>query len=203
MTAPYLLISRFALEAGKSHEVLATLGETPHLRHYCDEDNHELVQLRALQSPLDFAALEQQLDADLASLTPHLTQDVRRELLRFVESPKPCVEPLPRTDFLQLRHIEVPPHRIPAYREWREATIFDVVRSSPPVEVFLAYHSLVSTQPGVMFLSGYSCPAAEYDAVFSSERYRDIVQQAGDAYIAGGAEGLYTKTYARAGLVIA
>ncbi|WP_158500639.1 hypothetical protein [Shimia marina] len=37
---------------------------------------------------------------------------------------------------------------------------------------------------------------ATYTAVFSSERYSTIVQQAGDRYITGGTNGLYTKTYA-------
>lgn len=81
------------------------------------------------------------------------------------------------------------------YRQWREKTIFDVVRNADEVQAFLAYHSVVSGQPGVMFISGFSADPENYNAVFASDRYRQIVQEAGDRYITGGANGLYTRTY--------
>lgn len=83
------------------------------------------------------------------------------------------------------------------YRAWREATIFDVVRSHDEVESFAAYHSLISGVPGVMFVSGFSCPVDRYAAVFSSDRYKTIVQEAGENYITGGTDGLYTRIYSR------
>lgn len=46
-----------------------------------------------------------------------------------------------------------------------------------------------------MFVSGFSANPESYNAVFASDRYLEIVQQAGDQYITGGSEGLYTKTY--------
>ncbi|MEU9009331.1 hypothetical protein AB0D12_05995 [Streptomyces sp. NPDC048479] len=82
-----------------------------------------------------------------------------------------------------------------AYREWRDRTIFDVVRTHDEVEVFLAYHSLLSTEPGVLFVSGFSVEPDVYQAVFTSPRYQDIVKQAGDTYITD--RGLYTRIYAR------
>ncbi|MCU1612677.1 MAG: hypothetical protein JWO98_217 [Frankiales bacterium] len=129
-----------------------------------------------------------------AQLAPYLTGDFRRQLLRFVEAPKEAATPTPQTPYLQLRHIEVPLERLGEYRDWRDRTIFDVVRRSPQVEEFGAYHTLISTEPGVMFVSGFSCDVDKYMAVFDSEEYRDIIRQAGPRYITGE-RGLYTKMY--------
>ncbi|MDJ0465894.1 hypothetical protein [Streptomyces sp. H27-C3] len=131
------------------------------------------------------------------TLAPMAEGDFRRQVLGFIDAPKPADTPLPQTPYVQMRHIEVPPAVYGAYRDWREETIYDVVRSSDEVDVFLAYHSVLSTEPGVMFVSGFSCDPADYNAVFTSPRYQEIVRQAGDRYIAGGERGLYTEIYAR------
>ncbi|MFJ3835442.1 hypothetical protein ACIPY6_07975 [Streptomyces sp. NPDC090054] len=131
------------------------------------------------------------------TLAPVAEGDFRRQVLGFVDAPKPADTPLPQTPYIQMRHIEVPPRVHPAYRAWREETIYDVVRTADEVEVFEAYHSVLSTEPGVMFVSGFSCDPAEYTAVFTSPRYQEIVRQAGDRFIAGGERGLYTTIYAR------
>ncbi|MGW7342673.1 hypothetical protein [Streptomyces sp. NPDC054854] len=68
------------------------------------------------------------------------------------------------------------------------------MRTADEVEVFEAYHSVLSTEPGVMFVSGFSCDPAEYTAVFTSPRYQEIVRQAGDRFIAVGERGLYTRS---------
>lgn len=128
-------------------------------------------------------------------LRSSLRCDVRRQLLEFVEAPKPGQTAVLRTPYVQVRHVEVKPRDYRDYRDWRERTIFDVVRSASEIDVFLAYHSLISTEPGVMFLSGFSCDPDEYGVIFDSPRYQEIVREAGTAYISGGAAGLYTKTY--------
>jgi hypothetical protein len=130
------------------------------------------------------------LGADLAS-------DFRQQLLSFVEAPKDTPHALPATPFVQLRHVEVPPERFADYQAWRERTIFDVVRNASEVEVFLAYHSVISTEPGVMFVSGFSASVEDYTALFNSARYQGIVREAGDQYITGGDRGLYTRIYRR------
>jgi hypothetical protein len=123
--------------------------------------------------------------------------DFRRQILHFVEAPKPAAGALPDTPYVQMRHVEVLPRVYRDYRAWREETIFDVVRTSPQVESFEAYHSVASTEPGVMFVSGFSAEPEEYMKAFTSPRYQEIVQQAGDTYITGGDNGLYTRMYAR------
>jgi hypothetical protein len=123
--------------------------------------------------------------------------DVRRQVLEFVEAPKPTATPLPQTPYVQLRHVEVRPPVYDRYRTWRDRTIFSVVRRSAEVDVFLAYHSLLSSEPGVMFVAGFTCEPEKYLGVFQSPEYQEIVRQAGDEYITGGERGLYTKVFAR------
>lgn len=196
MAAAVVLVSRFPLSPSSAESLRPQLIDGERIRYLISSDRQELLQLRAYDSLSDFAAASDELAADRQRFTPWMTGDVRRELLGYVEAPKPTDAPLPQTDFVQLRHVEVPPQRSVAYRAWREETIFEVVRGSPLVHTFLAYHSLVSGQPGVMFISGFNGDPQKYLAVFDSEKYREIVRQAGDSYITGGKEGLYTCLYA-------
>lgn len=195
MAAAHVLVSRFPLAPQAAESMRSSLLDDSRTRHLISSDRQELLQLRAYDSLADFAAGAEALAADRQRFTPYMTADVRRELLDYVEAPKPTDSPLPQTDFIQLRHVEVPPQRHAAYRAWREETIFQVVRENPLVHTFLAYHSLVSGQPGVMFIAGFFGDPSKYLAIFDSERYREIVRQAGDRYITGGADGLYTRLY--------
>lgn len=202
MAAHSVLVSRFPLVPNAGQLLAPELVDDAGTRYLFDLEQQELLQLRAFDSPADFAASTDVLAADLERFAVHMNADVKRELLTFVEAPKPTDSALPQTDYVQLRHVEVPPARHAAYRAWREETIFEVVRENDEVEVFLAYHSLVSSQPGVMFISGFSGPVPEYRAVFENEAYREIVRQAGDQYITGGPGGLYTRIYQRAALSV-
>ena len=201
MAANLILTSRFPLLPNAGKLLAAGLVDDVHTRYLFDLEQQELLQLRSYDSVAQFAAGTDQLNADIERFASHMSADVKRELLTYVEAPKPCVAPLPTTDYVQLRHVEVPPARQADYRAWREQTIFQVVRDNAEVEVFLAYHSLVSSQPGVMFFSGFSGPLPAYKAVFENDHYREIVRQAGDQYITGGPGGLYTRIYQRAGLL--
>lgn len=197
MAANIVLVSRFPIQAGVMSSLGVQLKDDARIRYLVDMDQQELLQLRSYTDLQDFNSRAVELDADWERFSEFMTGDVRRELLRYIESPKPTDSLLPETDYIQLRHVEVPPQRMQEYREWRERTIFDVVRKSDEVEIFLAYHSLISGQPGVMFIAGFSSDSDTYQQVFSSPRYQDIVQQAGANYITGGNEGLYTRLYVR------
>lgn len=98
----------------------------------------------------------------LQATRPYLQGDMCRQVQRFVEAPKHCTTPLPRTRYIQLRRVEVRPPVHQAYLAWREQTIFQVVGGASEVETFLAYHSLISSEPGVMFASGFSGSLAAY-----------------------------------------
>lgn len=195
MSASLILISRFSLAPFSVDTIRPGLIDTATVRYLISADRQELLQLRAYDDIGAFALGADELSADRQRFASIMTGDVRRELLQYVEAPKPADSPLPQTDHLQLRHVEVPPQRETAYRAWREETIFQVIRESPSIHTFLAYHSIVSGQPGVMFLSGFNGDPQKYLAIFSSERYQEIVRQAGDRYITGGTDGLYTRLY--------
>ncbi|MCO6058340.1 hypothetical protein NG726_16910 [Pseudomonas sp. MOB-449] len=199
MSSRFVLASRFPLVPQVSKEVAASLSSNDRVSHYFDFEGQELLQFRAYDDLSEFSAGSEELGADVEGLRQYMAADVIRELLEFVEAPKPCAGRLPNTDYVQLRHVEVPPSMYSDYRQWRASTIFQAVRDSTAIEVFLAYHSIVSGQPGVMFIAGFSGDPVEYQAVFETERYRDIVRQAGSKYISGGTGGLYTRLYARVG----
>lgn len=155
---------------------------------------------------LDLTAFErlEQLDEILASRREFeaeasglLRGDWRRQILTHVEDVKPGTGPLPASPGLELRHIEVPPPVYPEYRDWRARTIFPAVKKRSEVEQFLAYHSVVSGAPGVMFIVGFSCDDADYTQVYETPEYREILRQAGGSFIAGGLSGLDTRIYHR------
>ncbi len=162
---------------------------------YTALDGSSVLELMALPDVAKLALLDGWWQHCLQATRPYLQGDMCRQVLRFVEAPKDCTTPLPRTRYIQLRHVEVRPPVHEAYLAWREQTIFQVVREASEVETFLAYHSLISNEPGVMFVSGFSGSLAAYSAVFGSPAYQDIVRQAGNRFITGGERGLYTKLY--------
>ncbi|KQT61218.1 MULTISPECIES: hypothetical protein [unclassified Aureimonas] len=195
MAAKFILSSRYFTKPTMAAALATVLKADDTARVFVSMDSDEVLELRALEEGTDLDALNAVLMPQAVKHSEYLAADVRRELLSFVEAPKDCEGVLPATPFVQLRHVEVKPDRTADYRKWREETIFDVVRAHEPAEVFLAYHSVISGQPGVMFIAGFSSSPEEYTAAFTSDRYAEIVRQAGDTYITGGTEGLYTKIY--------
>ena len=206
MSSPVLLITEVTPKPGASDSLAAAWAALPtsvpvvQRAVYTTHDESAVLELSALPHIASVAALHDHWKAAWAQLSPHLASDFRRQVLEFVEAPKDCMEPLPATPWLQLRHVEVPPAAHGDYLAWRERTIFDVVLNASEVEVFLAYHSVISTEPGVMFLSGFSLDMQAYGAVFSSPRYQQIIREAGAQFITGGNKGLYTKIYRRIGV---
>lgn len=202
MAAPLLLTTEVRHGAASAEEAIArwtrlrasTSSDTALYRSTVDDT---LLELTALGDITDLDEERSFFSPLSAELAPLIQGDFRRQVLEFVEAPKDSETAIPATPYVQLRHIEVPPAVSGAYREWRERTIFDVVRRASEVEVFLAYHSLVSTEPGVMFISGFSVEPDRYAAVFTTEEYQDIVRQAGSQFISGGERGLYTTIYRR------
>ncbi len=199
MSAEAIVISRFPLtdDGAEIIRQKVPMNDSDTTHHFFDFDETEVMQLRALPQLTDFQGIVADLENDVTLFADTMSGDVRRELVRFVEAPKPCETALPATPCVQLRHVEVPPNVMEAYRAWREETIFDVVRSASAIDVFLAYHSVISTQPGVMFISGFANSVHHYSAVFQTPRYTEFVRQAGTKFITGGEGGLYTRLYHR------
>ncbi len=167
-------------------------------RLYLDENSGSLLQLKALHSKKDLLKNLNQTSLK-KELTPFANSDLRQELLEFKETVVPQESVLPSGQYVQLRHIEVPLNVHNEYLTWRNQTIFPHVKNLPQVQSFLAYHSLLSTAPGVMFVSSFSCSPEEYLQGFNNPAYQEIVKQAGQRFITGGAKGLFTKIYKKQG----
>lgn len=195
MPARFLIVSRFSVHPGKSTDFIAALGHDTDRRVFKAVDHDEVIEIQAIADEANLDEMAARLNTVSAEYADYLMADIRRELLDYVEAPKSTEGLLPDTPYIQLRHVEVKPAQMSAYRDWRDNTIFDVVRNSDQVEVFLAYHSVLSGQPGVMFIAGFSGAIDEYAAVFNTDRYKKIVREAGDQYITGGTDGLYTQIY--------
>ncbi|RRR99526.1 hypothetical protein [Glycomyces terrestris] len=203
MSATLLLVTELPVAADRRDEAAAAWSEhlaaTPgkdRILYRCLEAD-TLLELRVLDGLDAIEATAPDADPLWTAVGPYAAGDFRRQVVRFVEAPKEPGTDLPQTPYVQLRYVEVKPPAYEAYRAWREETIFAVVRESEQVESFSAYHTAVSTQPGVLFVSGFSCPVEEYLAPFTDTRYKEIVAQAGDRYITGGPGGLYTRCYER------
>ena len=124
-----------------------------------------------------------------------MLSDWKEQVLILKDTVKGSAKIIPDSLYLQLRHIEVPLCVYDEYLNWRKETIFEYVLKNDKVDAFIAYHSLISTEPGVMFLSGFSCDKNQYKDSFNTPEYQVIVRQAGNKYISGGENGLYTKIY--------
>lgn len=203
MSARHLLITEVTPTKGATEALVSSWAALPKPEQvsqreiYIAQDSSTVLEILALSNLQSVSDLKTFWHNSWSNLGQYLASDFARQILEFVEAPKDCSQSIPVTPYLQLRHVEVPPVAYEDYRAWRERTIFDVVRAASEVEVFLAYHSLISGEPGVMFLSGFSGEVDDYTKVFKSDRYQQIVREAGTQFITGGEKGLYTKIYRR------
>ena len=198
MSSKYVLISRFPIGSNIQSSNVSCLENTDNKKYYlCEEQGiNEILELRSFNDIKEIPWIEEELNSMFYQLSDILSGDVRRELLTFVESPINNPLSLPDSKYIQLRHVEVPAHNYSQYRKWRDETIFNVVRENKDkIESFEAFHSLISGQPGVMFISSFNVDKSIYCEPFTNSNYKNIVQQAGDNYITGGNDGLYTRIY--------
>ncbi|MCP1436993.1 hypothetical protein J3D56_000429 [Erwinia persicina] len=198
MSSNYVLVSRFPLKNNIYDDFFSSLKSTKSTRYFlCEEQGvNELLELRSFKDIKEISWTEEEMESMFYRFADVLSADIRRELLKFVESPFDNKKDLPETKYIQLRHVEVPAHNYQKYRQWRDETIFNVVRDNKDkIEGFEAFRSFISGVPGVMFISSFNGDKEAYKEVFANEDYQKIIEQAGDNYITGGKEGLYTRIY--------
>lgn len=161
-----------------------------------EREPNQFLELIAIESLSAADLLIRDRGAFCRRMEPLMISDWRRQVLEYVETVKPQGGSLPRSRKLQVRHIEVPLSVKGEYSSWRSETIFNAIREASEVQTFTAYHTLLSTRPGVVFLSGFDHDSEVYmDRVFRTARYQEIVRAAGARYIAGGESGLSTAIY--------
>jgi hypothetical protein len=166
---------------------------------YQAEESDSLLEIRGFNTITEFSEfLEQNVYINnFKNISHFFESDFSQELLLHKQDVVPQSDELPSGLFLQMRHIEVPLKVYDEYLNWRSETIFKHVRNLENIDSFTAYHSLLSKQPGVMFLSSFSCEPELYLPGFKNSSYGEIVKQAGKKYITGGKNALYTKIYKR------
>lgn len=201
MPTPLLLVTEAPVTADRFDSAVATwsrhLDRPAGARLYRSLESSALLELRPLDSLADLETLRPAWSKLWTDLAPELSADVHRQVVEFVEAPKNTDEALPTTPYVQLRRVEVRPPVLDEYRAWRDRTIFETVRAADESEVFLAYHSLLSTEPGVLFVAGFSVAPAVHNAVFKTPAYEAILTEVREKYIIaeGGEGGLHTTTY--------
>jgi len=199
--AKYILTTEYKFDKTNLRTVgdalLAKHASTNQRTVYKSLDESSIVELRTIDDLTQVKNIIIESEHLLKEIKSQLTSDVRRQVLTLVEEVKAQNNAVPNTHYLQLRHIEVPLNVHEDYLQWRQRTIFSHVKKQSTINSFVAYHSLISTEPGVMFLSGFNGEIDDYKAGFESPDYKEIVKEAGTKYIAGGERGLYTTLYQR------
>lgn len=149
---------------------------------------YEVESLDQLQEKLE----SEEYKAFIKQITPYVMSDFHQEVVGLVDEVVPRDTLVPRTPYMQLRHIEVPLSGIEPYLEWRKRRIFEFVKRNDKVHSFLAFHSFFSTQPGVLFITEFTGDPETYRNSFLTPEYKVIIQEAGHDHIKGG---LYTSEF--------
>lgn len=124
-----------------------------------------------------------------------MQSDFHQSIVGLVEEVLERKQLIPKTKYMQLRSIEVPLSNIDFYLEWRRRRIFEFVKRNDKVTSFLAFHSVFSTVPGVLFVTEFEGNPDEYRASFLTDEYKQIIKEAGHDHIKSGEQGLQTFEY--------
>lgn len=199
----YMLINEFAVKEEAIERSIKSWKKLYRNEHgrvlYKRDDGSRLLEIVLLARP---ASIEDELSSTLRQsyqelIKPDMLTDWRMQLLALKNKVNDNGELLPNTPYLQLRYIEVPLSVYDEYFQWRRPTIFEYVERFSQIEYFMAYHSVLSTKPGVMFLSGFSGDVEEYLNIFKEDEFQAISNEAKSKYIHGGDQGLSTLMYVK------
>ena len=204
--ANHLLVTKFSVPTEYKEQVIdlwnsSSHGDDKSRQLYFAEDTNIFVELIAVPDiNCSVKSFLESINNEFTKSASHLlSSDWHRQLIEVVEEVKPQGALLPQGSYIQLRYIEVPMSVYNDYLVWREKTIFEHVKKHSEIKSFVAYHTAISTQPGVLFVSSFDISESEYLACFAKPEYREIVRQAGSKYIAGGEKCLYTQTFNKVG----
>ncbi|RKH67898.1 hypothetical protein [Corallococcus llansteffanensis] len=119
-----------------------------------------------------------------AVVRPRLSVDYRRQLHELRDVVK-VSSPVPDAEHLQLMRSEIAPAALQDYHAWRRDSLFPTVRGHGQVVGFSAYHSVLSTEPGALFLTQLSCPFAEYLERPETAVYQEHLKHAATRFTLG------------------
>ena len=201
-SASYLLLTRSRAASGLAERLADRLAsqDRPGPRAHATflaHDRETTLELTAFEDIRELGCVLARRTELERGVSNWLAGDWRHEVLRHVEDVVPGTNALTLARQLELRFIEVPPALYAEYREWREGTIYEAVRRRPEITDFRSYHSAVSMRPGVTFVVGFDCDVKDYQTVYENDRYRSILREVGDRFIAGGLGNLVTEIFER------
>jgi hypothetical protein len=116
---------------------------------------------------------------------PRLVVDYRRQIHALRDVVKPPASPVPSGDRIQLTRAEIAPGKLDEYHAWRRDSFFPHVRAQEHVEGFTAYHSVLSTEPGALLVSQFSCLFEEYLESQKTPGYQELTRHAASSYVLG------------------
>lgn len=146
------------------------------------------VVLYVVQSFNEIQKIIESIEFDQFSkeIAPYMNSDFHQGVYGLVDVVLPRESFLPTTKYMQLRSIEVPLSGIDSYLQWRKDRIYKFVEKNDKVTSFLAFHSVLSTTPGVLFVTEYEGNPEEYRRSFLTPEYQQIIREAGHDHIRGG-----------------
>lgn len=200
--APYLVVTEFEFLKGNERRIIdiwnsskakVILGESV---LYKAIQKNSLVLLYKIEQFNDAQEFIESISFNqfINEISSFLDSDFHQEIVALVKQVTPRENLLPTSTFMQLRHIEVPLSGIEEYLDWREGTIFDFVERNDKVKSFVAFHSLLSSTPGVLFITEFEGDPDDYRNSFLTPEYQKIIKEAGHDHIKGGLNTFeYTK----------
>lgn len=203
MKAPYLAVMEWEVEEGKLDEA-AKIWTNSKVSNFFE--NSVLYKgltknsLVVLYEVTNFSVIQQFVESDefkqfVKAQAKYMQSDFHQSIVGLVEDVIRRKQLIPKTKYMQLRSIEVPLSDIDSYLEWRKRRIFKFVKRNDKVTSFLAFHSVFSTVPGVLFVTEFEGNPDEYRASFLTDEYKQIIKEAGHDHIKSGEQGLQTFEY--------
>lgn len=190
----YLVVSEWEIEAGKEQDIKAVWDESSFKNLLGDYVLYKGIIKNTyvlMYEITDFGKLQQLLESDdyrklLNDLSAFVASDIHQGLYGLVDSVKDRETFIPVTKYMQLRSIEVPLSGIDPYLDWRKRRIYKYVDKNDKVKSFLSFHSVFSTEPGVLFVTEFEGDPDEYRNSFLTDEYKQIIKEAGHDHIKGG-----------------
>lgn len=203
MKAPYLAVMEWEVEEGKLDEAAKIWTNSKASNFF---ENSVLYKgltknsLVVLYEVTNFSVIQQFVESDefkqfVKVQAKYMQSDFHQSIVGLVEDVIKRKQLIPKTKYMQLRSIEVPLSDIDSYLEWRKRRIFEFVKRNDKVTSFLAFHSVFSTVPGVLFVTEFEGNPDEYRASFLTDEYKQIIKEAGHDHIKSGEQGLQTFEY--------
>lgn len=192
--APYIVVTEFEYLTGKEDTIINIWNLSEAKKILKESVLYKAIQKNSfvlLFKINDFSEVQQYIEGTeykqfIDDVAEYLDSDIHQEIVALVKHVEPRENLLPTSEFMQLRHIEVPLSGIESYLDWRERTIFEFVKRNDKVKSFVAFHSLLSSTPGVLFITEFEGDPDEYRESFLTPEYQEIIKEAGHDHIKGG-----------------